>query len=80
MIKNKDKDNKVLECIKKFGEEEKYKEICKSLIFTILNPQMILFVDDSSQNKFYEVLRKGLTCKLYRIDGSSKKAVLDMDE
>ncbi len=48
MIKNKDKDNKVLECIKKFGEEEKYKEICKSLIFTILNPQMILFVDDSS--------------------------------
>jgi hypothetical protein len=48
MIKTKEKDNKVLECVKRFGEDEKYNEICKALVFTILNNQNILYVDEKS--------------------------------
>lgn len=33
-----------------------------------------------SQNELYQELKKGFKCKLFRIDGSSKKAIIDMND
>ncbi len=47
----------------------------------IQNP-FILFeeTDEIAQEGQYQQLKKGFKCKLFRIDGSSKKAVVDMND
>lgn len=74
-------NTKVLEIVRKIGESSKYLEICKEIVFLIHNPYLVLEDhEETEQQSKIDELKKGFKCKLFRIDGSSKRAVIDMNE
>ena len=73
--------SKVLQIVKKCSEQSKYLDVCKQIQFLVHNPNFVLqSAEELSHQTEYDELKKGFRCNLYRIDGSSKKAILDMNQ
>ena len=57
--------------------------MCKAIVFLIYSPPVQLCLDDvasKSEVEYYDIMKKGFRCILYRSDGSCKEAKVDIDE
>ena len=55
-------------------------DLCREVAFIAFNPFSLLREEGGGLEQAYQQLRNGFKCNLYRMDGSSKKAVLDINE
>lgn len=73
----------LLDYITKMTNEQTCKELAFSVLFAVLNGEKGLLdvgKEIVKQEDFaYKLLTKGFECKLFRMDGSSKAAIVDIN-
>jgi hypothetical protein len=71
----------VLEVVRQLTEDSKLADLCREVAFIAFNPYSLLREEEGEGlEQGYQQLRSGFKCSLYRMDGSSKKALLDINE
>ena len=76
-------DDKLQEALNKLVKEDIYSEMVKAIVFLIYSPPVQLCLDEvgnKSEVEYYNIMKKGFKCILYRSDGSCKEAKVDIDE
>jgi hypothetical protein len=75
------KEDKVVDTVKSYLNDPKHLDTARAILFLINNPSTTWANEEYhlSDDKCLEYLGTGISCKLYRIDGSSKKAIIQMD-
>lgn len=70
----------VLDFVKQISEDSKVADLCREIYFLVHNPYATLAeIQGEGLEHHYNLLKAGFKCNLFRMDGSSKRAVVDIN-
>ena len=71
----------VLDFVRQISEDSKVADLCREIYFLVHNPFAALAeIQGEGLEHHYNLLKAGFKCNLFRMDGSSKRAVVDINE